>query len=145
MHKKLIDQDLLPVIEKIRKKAEDDISQLVGTPVTMKMHLTDSELNEAFLQELVCEEFNVTWFDIISHSREMDIKDARHVYWWLSIKYLEKTVSSLKRETKMEDHASVIYGRDRIQEIMDTKRHKLYSKIEKIEKEIISVIHDSTA
>lgn len=139
-----VDKELLPAIQAIVIDAEDKLSKLVGTPVRMKMELLPDEINEAFLQELVCNAFDVTWNDIIGRSREQTIADARHVYWWLSVKYLEKKPYELKRETKRKDHSTIVHGRDRIQGLVDHGTDRLCKTITKIEAEISNVIHHST-
>ncbi|MFL5811345.1 MAG: helix-turn-helix domain-containing protein [Flavisolibacter sp.] len=144
MRPNTIDQQLLPAINDIIIDAENKLSKLVGTPVIMKMHLKNTELNEALLQELVCSAFNVTWRDITGNSRQQDIADARHVYWWLSIKMLGKRPSTLARECGKKDHTTVLHGRDRIEDLMDHGRDNLCKTIKNIEGEILNAVQHTT-
>lgn len=133
-----VSTQLLPAINHIISKAEDDLRRLIGTPLMLRMELMPSGVNEVFIQSLVCESFNVSWNQIIGTSRETNIKNARFVYVWLSIMWLHKTLESIGAELN-RDHSTIINARDRMKGWLTTGDTLITSKINSIEAKLRTI------
>jgi chromosomal replication initiator protein len=131
-----VDVELLPAINHIIFNTEQLLKRVIGTDVRLKIRILNDEVNEAFLQTLVCEEFNVTWAELISKSRKQELVDARQVYWWLCRKYTSATLKKLADDFKKLDHTTVINGINKINAMIDSKDNTILPKIKEIERNI---------
>jgi chromosomal replication initiation ATPase DnaA len=130
-----VDIELLPAITAIISNTEKQLARIIGTPVKLKMRLLNDEINETFLQTLVCEEFDVKWPDLLSPSRKAELVAARQVYWWLCRKYTGATVTKLGSDFG-KDHTTVLYALQRVNDLIDTKDDTVLPKLKEIEKSI---------
>lgn len=82
--------------------------------------------------DIVLPSFGVTRFDVKSHRRAGDIPDARHTCISLIIKYCPKmTLKHVGGLFGNLDHSTVIFGRDKIEDILfsDVKFKVKYNNI----------------
>lgn len=132
-----LDIQLLPAINRIISICEHQLRELVGVPVKVRIDVATKELNAVVLQGLVCDAFGVTWYQMISKSREAPIVTARHVYWWLSIQWLGRSLVSLAKEMD-RDHTTVISARNKVQELLEVGDPLITTRIESIEQKLRS-------
>jgi chromosomal replication initiation ATPase DnaA len=69
---------------------------------------------------LVCEEFDVTWEDIISKKRQRNIVRARQFYCYFSRVYLKKMHKVIYTEVNYKDHSDVIHCINTIDDLLET-------------------------
>lgn len=129
-----VDIELLPVINKVVSDCEERLSLMVGSRVKLEMAHVSNDINEFKIQTLVCNEFNVSWPELIAHSRVSHLVDARHAYWWLSYVWLKSNYSQIGRDFD-KDHTSVMHGVRRIKNLIETK-DPIAQKIRNIERKM---------
>lgn len=124
--------ELLPAINLIISKAESDLRELTGAPVTLIVEHGPTEVNKSTVQYLVCKTFEVSWSQITGKGRQTEIVDARHAYIWLALSWLKENTVTLGRQLN-RDHSTVICARDRVKNMIVTKDKLMVPKIEAIE------------
>jgi chromosomal replication initiation ATPase DnaA len=128
--------ELLPAISKILTDCENQLYSLIGSPIKVKLIYTPTSVNEETFQNLICDQFNVHWHQIVSHTRKAEAVIARHVYWWLCYKWLNATSTSLGEKFN-RDHSTVLYALGKVNDLIAAKDDFVCSKIRNIE-EVIS-------
>jgi chromosomal replication initiator protein len=134
----IVDKDLLPGINAIVENAESQLASLIGVKVRVRVDLTPDVLTKLTIQKCVCLSFGVNWLDIVGSSRQEEIKDARHVYYYLCIAWLKSTLVELGRETGMRNHTTVMHGRNRIAGLVQLGLCNIYRKVTAIESQLRS-------
>lgn len=127
-----VDAQLLPAINEIISNTELKLRSLLGFHVNLRIELNNGEINEAYIQNMVCSYFGVSWKDIKSPKRETDIKNARFVYIWLSIQWLRKTLVAIGKDLN-RDHTTILHARDAVKDLLDVEDaiyHKAIATIE---------------
>jgi chromosomal replication initiation ATPase DnaA len=128
---------VMPAINRIIEDATSKIESLLGRRARVKLHIRDQGVTEEEIQQAVCDAFDVRWRDIISRSRKEGMKDARHVYWFLMIKYLGATTVYLANQCG-RDHSTIIHARDRIRVMIQENSSPVTNNlIKKIESEFL--------
>lgn len=127
-----VDAQLLPAINQIISATEIQLRKLIGINISLRLELHNTEINEAYIQTLVCSYFGVAWKDITGTSRECTIKNARFVYCWLCIQWLRKSLTSIGKDVN-RDHTSIIHARDTIKDLLQAKDEVITKAIAYIE------------
>jgi chromosomal replication initiation ATPase DnaA len=110
-----IKPDILPVVFKVISDAEVLLMNLTGFKIDLVMQLknrvflTGIDAKKNILQKMVCQQFNVSWAQIISNKRDRNITGARHTYMYLSKTMLGLTLTAVGRELN-KDHTTVIHA-----------------------------------
>ncbi len=106
-----------PVVEAIMRKAERDISYIIGSPVVLIVKKrAPSENDDMVLPErellmgtimTVC---GVTWDEVKSKSRKREIVLARQLYCFFARKHLHTTYKVIGEDIGGRDHTTAIHG-----------------------------------
>lgn len=134
-----IPADVYPVIFKIVNDVEFQLSELLGSKVTMKLELGESTLTKSDalkmrLQNLVCNEFSLPWSTIIKRDRRRNVVDAKKAYCFLAIEYLKQTCMQTGKDLH-KDHTTAIYLRRAARKMIDINDDLAY-KIDNIKKSL---------
>ncbi len=113
-----MDKELMPVVYKIVSDAELSLSKLIGVDVKLRMELnnTGASLQEAqmvYLQNLICDEYNVSWAEMLAPGRKTQFVDARGAYCYLVRKYFNYSLSKIG-DILGKDHTTVIHYINRV-------------------------------
>jgi chromosomal replication initiation ATPase DnaA len=127
-----VDVELLPAINHIISSTESQLERIIGIPVRLRMRLLNDEINETFIQSLVCEQFEVSWPELLSESRKAHLVAARGVYWWLCRKYTGATLTKLASEFH-RDHTTVLHATQKVNDLIDSKDNVILPKLKAIE------------
>jgi hypothetical protein len=113
---------LLPAINHIISQASQQIHGLVGFPVDLRIIVKSDEVNEHFLQSIICDYFRVEWYTIQSKSRKKTIVTARQMYCYLCKLYLsqKKSFREIGNEVGGKDHSTVMHSIQIIKDHLDT-------------------------
>jgi chromosomal replication initiation ATPase DnaA len=139
-----IKREAYPVIFKIINDAEFELCQLIGSKVTLKIEvgeraITQIEANKMRLQQLICEEFSVTWRDMITGPRNRKLTDARKVYCYMATHFLHQTCAETGKDLN-RDYTTVIHLRNACTGLIEIK-DGLVDNIENIKKALYENIH----
>jgi chromosomal replication initiation ATPase DnaA len=115
----------LPEIYKIIGECEQKLKKVTLIDIHLKPYLnkgiisTPKEIAKEKLQTMICELFSVTWNGVKSTCRNREIVDARHAYFFLATSVLKFSSSAIARDLGF-DHSTIIHGRRKIQNLIDT-------------------------
>jgi chromosomal replication initiation ATPase DnaA len=130
-----VDVELLPAINHIIFNTEQLLKRVIGTDVRLKIRILNDEVNEAFLQTLVCEEFNVTWAELISKSRKQEPGGCKAVCIGGFAGNIPATLKKLAAILK-RDHTTVLHGTKRSMTSLIAKDNVILPKLKAIERNI---------
>jgi site-specific recombinase XerD len=117
-----ISVQLLPGVNHIISQASQQIKELVGFPVDLRLVIKTDDVNEHFLQGIICDYFNVSWYTIQSKSKKRTIVTARQFYCYLCKMYLnkKKSLKEIGNEIGGRDHTTVLHSNQVISDLLDT-------------------------
>lgn len=142
---RLIDITTLPAISKIVSDAEDMLTNLCGTRVTVVIKMPRrEELSMITIQEQVCNAFGVTWSQIVGKSRKGIIPKARFAYCYLCREYLKMPLQAIGDTIGGRDHTTVMHALSTVKDYIDTK-DVIIAPMLKIIEETITYAEPKTA
>lgn len=120
-----IKKEAYPAIFKVVSDAEFTLTQLIGSHVKLKIEVGESaitkiEANKIRLQNLICNEFSISWAEMVSRDRHRKITDARKVYCYMATSFLSQTLCKTGEDIN-RDHTSVIHLRNACTGLIDIK------------------------
>jgi chromosomal replication initiation ATPase DnaA len=117
-----ISVQLLPGVNHIISQASQQIKELVGFPVDLRLIIKTDDVNEHFLQSIICDYFNIPWCTIQGKIRKREIVTARQMYCYLCKIYLhtKKPLREIGEEIGGRDHTTVINSIAVIRDHLDT-------------------------
>lgn len=126
------------IIFKVLDDAERKISAIAGFRIQLKISnrketIARIEASEIILQQIVCDEFRVSWSDILDRTRREPIASARLAYCYLAYKILGKTLASIGRGLNNRHHTTVLAAKRSVSDLMDI-HDDIEKKIQNIEK-----------
>lgn len=106
-------QESTSVIFKILTDAEFTLTKLTGCKVSLSMRvdkeiLSQEEALKVSLQQLVVNEFHISWAQMMSKNRERKIVDGRKSYCYLAIEILGQTITETATDLRIH-HSSAIH------------------------------------
>lgn len=114
----------MPALKQIIAGAEQKILADFGVELTLTPSLKNEvsliEARHSFLQQEVCNVFNVTWEQILSKSRKNEIVTARHIYIYLCFVMLNFNKTKIARILD-KDHTTAINSINVINDFIDIK------------------------
>lgn len=117
------------------------IESLVGYKVALNYRPRTSELTNKDLQQIICEACGVTWQEVISPSRLAHFVIARHMFCYFSYTVQRRPLTSIAAVLN-RDHTSVIHGRNKVAEMLETKDTEYTSIFNEISQEISKLLID---
>lgn len=93
--------------------AEEALKEVI-TPSSMKV------ITKEIILDSVCKYYNVTKDEIISKKRTSEICTPRHMTMYLCVKYTNTNLKDIGKFLGNRDHATVINGRDKIEDLLKT-------------------------
>ena len=108
-----IDIKLTTAQQKLLEALEYEFSDVIDYPV--KFQVKGKVFKAALLpqlQNLICQQFNVLWEDIISINRYREVAEARHLYCFIAKKYFglhhDEIATHLKRNRSTASNSILV-------------------------------------
>lgn len=139
-----IKKEAYPVIFKIINDAEYSLCQLIGSKVKLTIEVGESaitqiEANKMRLQNLICQEFSLSWADMTRGPRTRKITDARKVYCYMATYFLHQTCTQTGKDIN-RDHTTVIHLRNACTGLIEIN-DSLVTNIENVKKALYENIN----
>lgn len=118
-----IEINALPAVNQIISDAEEKLSAICGSKVTVLIKVPNKEeINLLAIQRHVCDAFDVSWSDVASKSRKKSDNRvyARFAYCYLCRQFLAGLSLKSIAETIHRDHTTVIHAVGKVQDYLDT-------------------------
>lgn len=138
----LFPKELLPKVAHVLLSAEAKIKSLTGVDVLVKIDhnpnpaISFEKKSKHRVMELVCKEFNTTWFKITGDKRYREVVEARHAYMYIMHCLLKQTLQETANDC-LRDHTTVISAKQKILGYYDTGDF-LTQRIENIKQKLIA-------
>jgi chromosomal replication initiation ATPase DnaA len=131
-----VNKEVQPMLSDIIKEAEAKLSKIANTSVRLTMHIEVSDfqqrhVDKALLQELVCEAFDVEWFDLTTKNKKTDITEARQVYSYLCDDLLKLSSSDIAKDLCV-DRSSISVHIKNVKAKLEVRDERICKKVNKI-------------
>lgn len=118
----LIKREAVPLVFKVIADAEQLLTELTGSRVTLEMKLnspvfTKEEILKLSVQRAVVSEFAISWADIIGNNRKREFVDARKAYAYIMNLMVGQKLVDIAADLQVH-HTSVIHLRDSCRQLM---------------------------
>jgi chromosomal replication initiation ATPase DnaA len=114
------------------KECEIKLSKVLGYNVFVQYFPETFSITNQQLQEIICQESDVAWEQIISPARKREIVIPRHLYCFFARKYQKRTVNDIGNELGDRHHTTVISAIRCVNEMLETQNDQyvtLYQRV----------------
>jgi chromosomal replication initiation ATPase DnaA len=120
----------------ILKETEEKIYQVLKRPVNVQYTVKIHNISNDIIVNAICDEFNLTWSDIIKRNKEHPILIARQLYAWLSRNYTGKSTNEIGRRLG-QDHSTAINSLKKVNDMIQAGDPLYLIPLRNIEKKIL--------
>jgi chromosomal replication initiation ATPase DnaA len=123
-------------VQSIIKEAEERIYEVLKRPVNVYYTLKIHNITNDIIIAAICQEFNLTWSDIIKKNKEHPVLIARQLYVWLVRNYTGKTTNEIGRRLG-RDYATALNSMKKVNEMIQSGDALYLIPLQNIEKKIL--------
>lgn len=123
-------------VQSIIKETEDKLYEVLRRRVNVYYSLHVYNINHDTIVRIICEEFKLSWSDIIKRNKEQPVVVARQLYAWLMRNYSGKSTSEIGRRLG-NDHATAINSIRKVNDMIKTEDALYTIPLHNIEKKLL--------
>lgn len=129
----------IPGLKEILDECQDKVTDLIGYPVFIHFSMKVQHISTQQLTAIICEVCEIPWRVVVSNSRRIGAVIARHLYCYFAYTVQKKPLVFIA-DLLNRDHTTIMYARDKIKNMIDSKDDLYMPLLEEIEKRINQIM-----
>lgn len=114
--------EISPAAREVIEMAEQKLNSM--SKYTWRINaivVSEDRVMESRLKDIICNVFNVFWYQVEGKSRKREFVDARHTYFYFCYKFLGFTAAATGENLKGRDHTTVLHAVTKIKDLIHSK------------------------
>lgn len=128
-----------PEVLALLQTCQSEIGKLLGNNVKVFYREESPYLSTDDLKYIICDTCEVSWGEVSGKKRTQRVKIARQLFCYYGCMIQKRTLSSIGQLVGI-DHTTVIYSRDKVKAMIDTKDSMYMPFINEVDRRINQLI-----